>query len=150
MGISRSFKKQSFLKAFVRFGKVWPAARAVRISRDAVYDWLRLDPAFRRDFEQAKRVHQSEETRKLSEHLDFFCRIVRPVVPLTVWPRIAAAVNLAVTNQQFKKADRSTVIVLSRKSARFLTSPQLRSMATLEIGVGNRMKQGKNGRAALT
>jgi hypothetical protein len=151
MGTLKERKAPLFLKAFVRFGKVWPAARAARISRDAIYDWLRNDPSFRRDFEEAKRVHASAETAKLSHHLDFFCAVVRPVVPPTIWPRIAAAVNLAVAKKtQFKKDDLSTVVVLSRRSVRFSMPIAARGVAT-SVGIGNRdHHQGKNERRSLT
>jgi hypothetical protein len=47
-------KQKPFLKALERMGKITLAARAVRISRDAVHDWRRKDLNFARQFLVAK------------------------------------------------------------------------------------------------
>ncbi len=46
--------KQSFLKAYERYGTVTAAAKAVELSRDTVYRWRREDSAFAEAFENAR------------------------------------------------------------------------------------------------
>ena len=92
-------KKQPFLKALLRFGKVAPATRAVRISRDAVYDWRRADPKFRREFDAAKKNHYDHETGALSECFEFFLSIVKPILPSDHYTRVVAATNLKLTTR---------------------------------------------------
>ncbi len=95
-------KKQPFLKAFLRTGKVAPATRAVRISRDAVYDWLRADPSFRRDFNSVKRGVFDHKTVALTECFEFFLAVIRPVLPAEQYQKVVAATNLTLTTRQFK------------------------------------------------
>ncbi len=108
-------KKEPFLKSFLRFGKVAPATRAVRISRDAVYDWLRSDPNFRRQFNFAKKNKFDSQTSQLSECLEFFLSVVKPIIPSDLYPRVVAATNLTLTQRKFKVGSGSTVRAASRK-----------------------------------
>ncbi len=101
-------KKQPFLKAFLRTGKVAPATRAVRISRDAVYDWLRADSAFRRDFNRAKRGKFDHETVQLAECMEVFLSIIKPIIPAELYHRVIATINLTLTNRKFKAGSTST------------------------------------------
>jgi hypothetical protein len=45
--------KAPFLEAYRKYGVIWRAARAVGISRDAVFDWRRQDRAFATEFNDA-------------------------------------------------------------------------------------------------
>lgn len=136
-------KKDPFLKAFLRYGKVAPATRAVRISRDAVYDWRRSDPDFRRKFNQAKRERYDHETKIMAIILDLVLESIRPVVPSDVYPKAVAAANLKLSNRRFKDDASPTVRVTSRK-ARFPSFDVHPEPASSEND-GSRDPQGKNG-----
>lgn len=136
-------KKEPFLKAFLRTGKVAPATRAVRISRDAVYDWLRADPSFRRQFNLAKKNKFDQETGALCECLEFFLAIVKPIVSSDVYPRIVAATNLTLTQRKFKDGASSTARPASRK-VRLPSFDVHPEPANSENG-GSRGRTGKNG-----
>ncbi len=136
-------KKQPFLKAFVRTGKVAPATRAARISRDAVYDWLRVDPKFRKAFQIAKRQRYDHETVVLSEALDVLLSVIKPIIPSELYPRVVAATNLTLSQRKFKDASSSTVRVSSRKEVRFTSVDVHPEKANLGNGVNRR--DGKNG-----
>lgn len=140
-------KKEPFLKALRRSGKVVPAARAVRISPDAIYDWLRADASFRRGFNQAKRERFDDETAQLSEALDLFLAIVRPIIPTELYPRIVAATNLTLSQRKFKEGSHSTVRTSSRK-VRF-PSFDVHPESANSGDFGNRV-QGKNETGTVT
>lgn len=94
----KEHRKLPFLKALARIGNVSGAAKAARISRDAVYDWLHNDASFVREFAHAKRQHEDEPFRSLESSLIFFTDIVRPLVDRSAWPRVATALAIAVAN----------------------------------------------------
>ncbi len=94
----KEHRKSPFLKAFVRIGTISGAARAVRISRDAVHDWIRNDESFARQLEHAKRKHLDEPFRSLESSLVLVSDVVRPLVAPELWPRIAAALAIAVAH----------------------------------------------------
>ncbi len=50
----KEYKKAPFLEAFARIGTIAGAADAVGISRYAVHDWKKNDPAFAEGFKQAE------------------------------------------------------------------------------------------------
>lgn len=54
----KEHKKVPFLNALTRIGSISTAAKAVRISRDAVHDWKRSDPAFMKAFHVAKNQYR--------------------------------------------------------------------------------------------
>jgi hypothetical protein len=148
MGVSATIailehKKEPFLKAFQRTGKVAPATRAVRISRDAVYDWLRDDSSFRRRFNEAKRNKYDAKTGQLSECMEFFLSVVKPIVPSEVFPRIVSAINLTLATRKFKDGSTATGRTASRKSTRLPSFDVFPESANSENG-GSR-DQGKNG-----
>ncbi len=142
-------KKQPFLKAFLRTGKVAPAARAVRISRDAVYDWRRDDPTFRREFNNAKRGAFDHKTSELALSFEYFLAAIRPVLPADVYPRVVAQINLTLTNRKFKAGSTSTgnrlsVRTTSRKQAG-LPSFDVHPESANSVNGGSRdHAQGKN------
>ncbi len=136
-------KKEPFLKAFLRTGKVAPATRAVRISRDAVYDWLRSDSSFRRQFNLAKKNKFDHETGALSECFEFFLSVVKPIVPSELYPRVVAAINLALTQRKFKVGTSSTVRPASRKVG--LPSFDVHPEPANSVNDGSRGSTGKNG-----
>lgn len=98
MASQRQHRKSRFLKAFVRIGTISGAAKASRISRDAVHDWLNTDESFVRQYAHAKRRHNEEPFRALESSLIFFTDIVRPLVDRASWPRVATALAIAVAN----------------------------------------------------
>jgi hypothetical protein len=61
-GAYKEAKKPLFLEAFRKTGTIWGAARAVGISREAVYDWKENDPEFAQAFQEA-----DEEVTELLE-----------------------------------------------------------------------------------
>jgi len=137
-------KKQPFLKAFLRTGKVAPATRSVRISRDAVYDWLRADPSFRRDFNSAKRVAFDKKTAALAESFDFFLSVVRPILPRELYPRVLAAISLTLANRRFKDGSNSTARTASRNKARLPSFDVHPELANSEDDGSRDLAQGKN------
>ncbi len=137
-------KKQPFLKAFLRTGKVAPATRAVRISRDAVYDWLRADPDFRRDFNRAKRGNFDRQTSELALSFEYFLSVIRPVIPAKLYPKVVATINLTLTNRQFKAGSTATGRTASRKQVR-LPSFDVHPEPANSMNGGSRvLPQGKN------
>ncbi len=98
MASQRQHRKARFLKAFKRIGTISGAAKASRISRDAVHDWLNTDDSFVRQFAHTKRLHKDEPFRALESSLIFFTDIVRPLIPAASWPRVATALAIAVAN----------------------------------------------------
>lgn len=139
-------KKEPFLKAFVRSGKVAPATRAVRISRDAVYDWIKADPVFRRQFQKAKRERFDSQTVILSQSFDLFLATVKPIVPADLFTRIVAATNLTLSKRKFKVDASSTVSITSRKKERFPSFEAHPEPANSGLNGGSRGPQGKNER----
>ncbi len=137
-------KKLPFLKAFIRTGKVAPATRAVRISRDAVYDWLRADSSFRRQFNQAKKSHFDHETGALAECFEFFLSVVKPIVTSDLYTRIVAATNLKLTTRKFKVGSSSTARAASRKVIG-LPSFDAHPESANSVNGGSRGHTGKNG-----
>lgn len=137
------YKKAPFLRAFVRTGKVAPATRAVRISRDAVYDWLRADATFRREFTAAQRDRYNAQTVALYGALDDFLTIAKTAIPASQIPTLTAAVNLALTNRRFNAASRST----SRAASRSVRSPSfdVYPEPANSVNGGGRDQTGKNG-----
>jgi len=99
---SRAHRKGTFLRAFARIGRIGAAARASRISRDAIHDWRRADPVFRRAFLVAKSEFHSTDSEHLRMHADFFLQAIRPHVAPPDWPATLSAVHLAVANRMFK------------------------------------------------
>jgi hypothetical protein len=91
-------RKFPFLKAFARIGTISGAAKACRISRDAVHDWRRNDESFARAFEHAKRQHEDEPFRSVESSLIFFTDVVRPIIPAEAWPKVASALAIAIVN----------------------------------------------------
>jgi len=136
-------KKQPFLKAFLRFGKVAPAARIVRVSRDAIYDWRRDDPDFRRQFNLAKKNKFDSHTSQLAECLEFFLSVVKPIIPSDLYPRVVAATNLTLTQRKFKDGSGSTARTASRK-VRF-PSFDVHPESANSVSGGNQGQTGKNG-----
>lgn len=94
----KEHRKFPFLKAFARVGTITGAAKAARISRDAVHDWLRNDESFARAFAHAKRTREEEPFRCLDSGLVFFTGVVRPLIPPANWPSVASALAIAVAN----------------------------------------------------
>lgn len=105
-------RKLPFLKALVRTGTISGAAKASRISRDAVYDWRRNDPSFERAFLNAKRRHENEPFALVESAMVMFKDVVRPVVPATLWPRITAEITLAMVNlkRDIKEGDHRRLV----------------------------------------
>ncbi len=94
----KEHRKLPFLKAFARIGTVARAAKASRISRDAVYDWRRNDPSFERAFQNAKRRHDNELFATVDSAVVFFKDVIRPIIPENLWPRVVAELAIASTN----------------------------------------------------
>ncbi len=138
-------KKQPFLKAFLKTGKVAPATRAVRISRDAVYDWLRADPSFRREFNRAKREKYDSKTSALSECLEFFLSIVKPILPANLYPRVVAATNLTLSTRHYNAGASPATRPASRKEVRLPSFDVHPETAISENGGSRDLHQGKNG-----
>lgn len=137
-------KKQPFLKAFLRTGKVAPAARAARVSRDFVYDALKNDASFRRQFNLAKRGIYDHRTAALSECFEFFLAIVKPIVPSDIYPRVVAAMNLTLMQRNFKDGSSSTAHSASRKQVR-LPSFDVHPESANSVNDGSRnLHSGKN------
>lgn len=137
-------KKEPFLKAFIRTGKIAPATRSARISRDAVYDWLRIDPIFRKAFQKAKRQKYDHQTATLSEAIDILLAVVKPLAPAELYPRIVAAVNLMLSQRKFKDAPSPTARSTSRNKVRF-PSVEVHAEPASSSDRGNRFEHGKNG-----
>ncbi len=138
-------KKEPFLNALMRTGgKVAPACRAVRISRDAVYDWRHADAKFRRAFDNAKKSAFDNQTGALSECFEFFLSIIKPVIPSQYYTASVAALNLSLTNRNLKAGTASTVRSASRKRQRLPSFDVHPELADSENG-GSRHAQGKNG-----
>jgi hypothetical protein len=91
-------RKLPFLKALARIGTISGAARASRISRDAVYDWLRADPSFSREFQSAKRCHEKEPFEVVHASVGFFKDVIHPIIPVDLWPKVVVELALAVTH----------------------------------------------------
>ncbi len=94
----KEHRKLPFLKAFGRIGTISGAARACRISRDAVHDWINNDESFAREMSHAKRRFQDEAFMDVYAALVFMTSVIRPVIPKDVWPRVAATLAIAVAN----------------------------------------------------
>ncbi len=94
----KEHRKSPFLKAFARVGTISGAAKAARISRDAVHDWRRNDPSFARMFAQAKRRHKSEAFPGLDSSVVFLKSVIKPFIPQSQWLSISAAIAAAVIN----------------------------------------------------
>ncbi len=140
-------KKLPFLKAFQRSGKVAPATRAVRISRDAVYDWLRSDPNFRREFNRAKRDKFDRQTSELALSFEYFLHVIKPLIPSDLYPRVVAAINLTLTTRKFKDGSTSTGRAASRKTTRLPSFDVHPETAISEDDRSRDFIQGKNGNA---
>lgn len=138
--------KPRFLRAFSRIGKIAPAAKATRISRDAVYDWLRTDEGFRRCFLQAREVCEGIQAEAFREHVWMFYAIVKDFIPLKLQPAVITELNIKLSQIEFKKGKSSTAWTLSRTKDRLPSSPFQR-MATLEDGGSRALYPGKNGSA---
>ncbi len=137
-------KKEPFLRALQRVGKVVPAARAVKISCDAVYDWIHSDPSFRRQFNLAKKNRFDSKTALMSDALDIFLRIAAPIVGPELYRQVVAAAHLGLTNHKFKEVSRSTARASSRNNTRFPSFDIYPEVATPANG-GSRANLGKNG-----
>lgn len=91
-------KKLVFLKAFARVGSISGAARAVRISRDAVHDWINRDESFARQFDHAKCRRKEDPFQSLNSSLIFITDVIRPHISRDAWPRVASAIAIAMAN----------------------------------------------------
>lgn len=94
----KEHRKLPFLKAFVRIGTISGAAKACRISRDAVHDWINNDESFSREVAHAKRRRDEEAFMDVDAALVFMTGVIRPAIPKDVWPRVASALAIAVAN----------------------------------------------------
>lgn len=116
----REQKQKSFLKAFARSGKVAPAAKAVRISRDAVYDWLRLYPAFRLAMRDAKAVAASLAKRPAFRDVVWtFFRAVRDFIPTRDHARVLVELNITLAQIEFNRGAMAHLAASSRPMVRF-------------------------------
>ncbi len=124
MASVRQQKKSRFVKAFARIGTITGAAKASRVSRDAVYDWIKNDESFVRQFAHAKRQHDNEPFQSLDTSLTFFTDLVKPIIPVSVWPKVASTLALAIANlKNDLKGGRRTAIPLTGEVAEFSLSP---------------------------
>lgn len=121
----KAARQNPFLNALARIGTTAGAARAARISRDAVYDWRRTDPSFERLFKQALKKHQAADELGIETALGFFENVARRAIPQPYWARLSAELAIAVTNlkNDLKGGGRS-LTVPSRKVAEFPLSPK--------------------------
>ncbi len=53
-----SQKQQRFLEAFVKMGRIGSACRAIGLTRQTHYDWLKADPAYEALWKVAVECHQ--------------------------------------------------------------------------------------------
>jgi hypothetical protein len=108
-------KKEPFLKALADFGSIAKATRAVRISRDAIHDWRRNDPAFAAAFLLAKAAFKTKpEILSIDDAMDFFTDAIRPFVPVALWPRIHSRIQIAASERKFKAHGHAASAVPSR------------------------------------
>jgi hypothetical protein len=129
----KEHRKGPFLKAFARTGKIGAAARASRISRDAVHDWRRNDPTFASAFIAAKSAYRSLESQQLQQCADFILASIRPSIPVEFWPRVSSVVALAVANRRFNTDFESTV---PESGAPSRTATESKSVAQASPGLG--------------
>ncbi len=94
----KEHRKQPFLKVLARVGTIAGAAKASRISRDAVYDWRRTDPAFEQAFQNAKHRHVDQAFEIVDSTIVFIKDVVRPVIPSNLWPKVSAEIVIASIN----------------------------------------------------
>ncbi len=137
-------KKLPFLKAFQRSGKVAPATRMVRISRDAVYDWLRADANFRREFNRAKRERYDRQTSELALSFEYFLSLIKPIITPDTFLRVVAVVNLALTNRKFKDGPNLVARAASRKQVRLPSFDVYPESANSEEDGSRGRSQGKH------
>lgn len=117
-------RKIPFIKALTRIGTIAGAARAVRISRYAVHDWIRDDASFGRLVLQAKRRHADRHDLGIETALEFFEVVAQRAVPRQYWARMSAELAIAAANlKNDLKADGMQCAVPSGKKAEFPLSP---------------------------
>jgi hypothetical protein len=137
-------KKEPFLKELQRTGKVVPACRAVRISPDAIYDWIRFSPTFRRQFKLAKKNRFDAKTAELSRALDVFLRVVEPLLSTELYRKVVVATTFELTKRKFNEDAVSTGRASSRMKVRSPSFDVQSESANSENG-GDRSLTGKNG-----
>lgn len=114
----KEHRKLPFLKAFVRIGSITGAAKASRISRDAVHDWRRNDPSFERAFQHAKRKHAQAPFDIVHSAVKFCKDVIKPVIPFELWPKIAAELAIAIAHlERDLKEGRTRRVVPSGETA---------------------------------
>lgn len=133
--------------AFARLGKVRPAAKAVSISRDLVYDWLRADANFAADFTEAHKVFSSVSSpERLRQYVWFFFSIAKDYLGPRNQTQLLVDINIALSKLEFKRSLDSTVDASSRKKFRSPSSAHPLGQANPSDD-GDRTLQGKNGRS---
>lgn len=121
----KEHRKFPFLKALSSVGSISLAARKVRVSRSQVHRWLHNDSTFRRAYAHAKHQFKNQAFAELESSLRFFTDIVRPLIPLTVWPRVASELAIAASNLKTDLiGGRRRAVPLSGKVAEISLSPK--------------------------
>ncbi len=122
----KEHKKAPFLKAFARIGTISGAAKASRISRDAIHDWRRNDASFERMFQQARVRREEIDFTVLDNALSLLVQVIKPLIDMSEWPRITAELGLAMANmkQDLKEGGRPRAIAPSGNLADVSLSQQ--------------------------
>lgn len=109
MASHKAHKKEHFLKAFAKYGTISRAAKAIRISRDAVHDWRQHDPAFASAFLLVKHLIKTapKPTLTIDDAIHFFSDAIKPLIPRDLWPIVVSELLLAGANQKFKERAKS-------------------------------------------
>ena len=94
----KEHRKLPLLKAFARMGTIARAAKACRLSRDAVYDWRRNDPSFERAFHNARRKFKEGSFDVVRSSVGFCKDVIQPLIPLELWPKVSAELAIAIMN----------------------------------------------------
>ena len=117
----KEHRKAPFLKAFTALGTISRAAKATRISRNAVHDWLRNDPSFRREFIHAKKKHKSIYLVDAETAFSLFMNAIRRIIPSDLWPKGVSEAAIALSNL---------------KSGRHYAAPHLGNVAGVSLLFG--------------
>lgn len=130
-------KKVPFLKALARLGGISKASKAIRISRDAVHDWRRNDPAFAASFLLAKKAFKEKpETLSIDDALVFFTDALRRVVPDSIWARVHSRMQIAVSERKFRARGRSDSQRSSRNKEVDVSMPETAIERRANLGQG--------------
>ena len=116
--------KFPFLKNLTTLGSITLAARKTRLSRQTIHRWLSDDATFRRAYNHAKHQYDNQAFLGLESALVFFASVVRPLIPVECWPRVASEIAIAMSNlKNDLKGGRRKAVPLSGEVTEVSLSP---------------------------